>query len=141
MASTTTLHRQYDQNTGRMVAEGRMENGTRQGCWIHWYPTGECRALGVYDDDVEVGLWSYWYKNGQKAAEGVYAQGKEEGEWRYWYENGVLKAEGTYNSGQITGRWNRRTVEDSIQCAEQWEGGKLVRRLRPVPRALQLATA
>src|SRR5687767_16040995 len=112
------LHRQYDERTGRMVAEGRMKSGQREGCWIHWYPTGECRGLGIYHDDVESGLWSYWYKNGQKAAEGVYEDGVEEGTWSYWYENGVLKALGSYKEGEVDGRWVRRAMGGQVECVE-----------------------
>ncbi|MEZ4272640.1 MAG: hypothetical protein R3C68_14785 [Myxococcota bacterium] len=122
----------FDRQSGRRIAEGRMDANKREGCWIHWYKSGECRALGVYRGGVEVGLWSYWYDNGTKAAEGIYIDGVEDGHWRYWHDNGALKAEGPYANGELEGRWVYYDRKNQPVRYEDWLDGDKIRRLKIV---------
>lgn len=131
--SEEKLSRVFHEETGRLIAEGPGSAAGREGGWVHWYPSGECRALGAYRCGCEHGLWRYWYKNGRLAAEGRYVDGREAGFWQYWYDNGQPMAAGHYLNGLTDGRWSRRTLEGQLSCLEDWRDGTLVRRLHPVP--------
>jgi len=133
MGDNAPLRSEYDKASGNKIAEGRMYDGRRDGCWIHWYRQGSCRALGVYRSGLEMGLWSYWYPNGRKAAEGAYHDGEENGVWRYWYDCGQLKTQGSYVEGEMDGRWIQYDQDGTALRYEDWRAGRLQRRLQVVP--------
>ncbi|NND76693.1 MAG: hypothetical protein HKN39_00730 [Flavobacteriales bacterium] len=107
-------HRNYDED-GRIVsgtlfdfgtkkAEGLVDkNGTYQGEWKLFYPTGELRAEGDYKDGKKVKDWKYYHKDGTLEQKGKYTKGRPSGEWKWYYKNGILHREEYYRKGREDG--------------------------------------
>ncbi|MEM7162610.1 MAG: hypothetical protein AAF487_09260 [Bacteroidota bacterium] len=107
-------HRIFDENGevssgtiyefGIRMAEGRVDkNGSFEGEWKLYYPTGELRAEGEYKDGKKVKQWKFYHKNGSIEQKGKYVKGKPHGEWRWFYESGDLHREELYRKGKEDG--------------------------------------
>jgi uncharacterized protein len=51
-------------SNGKVVLEGNVKNGLKEGLWISYYPNGQKKTEGLYKDGLKEGTWTYWSENG-----------------------------------------------------------------------------
>ncbi len=108
------VHRRYDEegnvieskiyDEGILLFEGILdEEGSRQGKWKEYYPSGELKSEGNYKDNFKVGEWKYYYRDGNIEQTGSYQRGLASGLWIWYYPNGQVWREEEYYLGQEEG--------------------------------------
>ncbi|TSA28013.1 MAG: hypothetical protein D4R67_04975 [Bacteroidetes bacterium] len=90
---------------GIQIGQGLvLEDGSREGHWIEYYPGGTLKAEGDYKADKKTGKWNYFHPNGRLEQTGVYnKEGKPEGTWKWYYDSGQLLREENYYRGKKDG--------------------------------------
>ena len=88
-----------------LVSEGMiLFDGTYQGEWKSYYPSGKILSSGTYTNGVQSEMWTYYYPNGKKEQEGKFRGNQPFGTWNWYYPNGQLKRTETYNAyGKLEG--------------------------------------
>lgn len=113
----------FDQQ-GRKIAEGRYENGARQGLWTRWLFPREAALLSQvpyrefpgpfisqakFESGQIDGQWTIYDSRGRKISQWSYTNGERDGNWTWWYPNGKKLRELNYWNGDIVGTmriWN-----------------------------------
>lgn len=95
----------YIYKNDTLVSEGMiLFDGTYQGAWKNYYPSGKLLSAGMYVAGVQSDLWTYYYANGKKEQEGKFRNNIPYGTWNWYYPNGQLKRNETYNAyGKLEG--------------------------------------
>lgn len=107
-----TVSRSWSAGTPRFQGTTSRIDGTREGLWTFWFPSGELREQGRYEHGARVGLWKQWYANGSPRSEGErehlpgQAGSPRTGCWRFWFESGEIEAQGVYVHGLREGHWD-----------------------------------
>lgn len=92
----------YENDT--IIAEGLILNdGTYDGEWEYFYPSGKILAKGVYENGKKNGTWTYYYENGKTQQTGKYTDGIYSGQWFWYYPNGAIRAQEFYRKGKLEG--------------------------------------
>jgi antitoxin component YwqK of YwqJK toxin-antitoxin module len=73
---------------------------------------------------------SYFYKNGQLKAQGISINGIMQGEWIFYRETGQLWQVGHFKDNQKHGSFIRYDKNDNIEYDEQFENGRVVKKVR-----------
>lgn len=86
---------------GSIVGSFEIRGGS--GDFKAWYESGKIMEEGRYENGRKHGLWTRWYENGRKAAQGRYAAGAEEGRFEFWAPSGALTQIATFEAGRYHG--------------------------------------
>ena len=78
---------EYHEGSDQKKAEGRYEDGLKEGLWVHWHENGQKSYEWNYVNGKLEGLSTGWNENGQKEYESNYVNGKRVG-GSLWMENG-----------------------------------------------------
>jgi antitoxin component YwqK of YwqJK toxin-antitoxin module len=130
------IHRFYDEqgkitggkiydDTGDILSEGIInEEGSKEGEWKDYYPTGEVRGSGVYKNNQQSGKWSFFYRNGKKEQEGTYLRGLYDGKWTWYYDNGNIWREESYFNGREDGESVEYDIQGNIITKGEYINGE-----------------
>ena len=87
-----------------IIAEGLiLNNGTYDGVWKYYYPSGQMQSQGKYEKGSKNGFWTYYYASGKIQQTGKYKNQIPSGEWKWYYENGAIKRVEYYRKGKLEG--------------------------------------
>ncbi len=89
----------------KMKYEGQFRNDMPFGKFIHYYNTGDVKAIVVFSDDGIIGRSTTYYKNGKLMAEGKFINEQKDSVWRYYLNeatNPLISTE-TYVNGELHG--------------------------------------
>ena len=76
------------------MADGKENNGKKEGKWTTFYANGNIRSEGTYKSGVKQGKWVQYHKNGKKKNEGVLVNGHYVGRYVSYYPNVKKRAPG-----------------------------------------------
>ncbi|MDX1348738.1 MAG: hypothetical protein R3279_00750 [Putridiphycobacter sp.] len=107
-------YREYDENgklingflysNDTIIAEGMILNdGTFDGEWSYFYPSGKVLSKGAYENGKKNGVWTYYFENGKIQQKGKYKDGIYDGQWIWYYETGAVRAQEFYRKGKLEG--------------------------------------
>ena len=96
--------KEFDSYTDKLLFEGKLINGKRNGEGIEYYENGKIKFIGEYLNGKRNGQGKEYYDNGEKKFEGVYLNGKRNGKGKEYYDNGKLYFEGEYLNGARYGK-------------------------------------
>ena len=115
-------YRAYDH---RLAAQGRYENGKRDGPWRT--RTNEQLWQGRYRDGVQVGRWVAKDEAGYVLASGQFDdQGRRDGRWYQFADNGRMVELTTYSHGARDGRSARYDDDGSILYEQHYRDDRRV---------------
>ena len=113
----------FDQDV--LVAEGiTLEDGTRHGDWIQYWPNGNVKCTGEYTDGLEIGTWTYFRETGQKEQEGVFLDGALHSLWTWWYPDGKIHRQERYKRGALHGEFLELDTSGEAIVSGAYEGGE-----------------
>lgn len=75
------------------VEEGHYINGTKEGHWKRYYPSGQLRNEITYRNGTPYGPYTIYYPNGQIEERGNWHRNKNVGEFERFYEDGQKQQE------------------------------------------------
>ena len=105
--------KEYDSYSDKLLFEGKLINGKRNGEGIEYYENGKIKFIGEYLNGKRNGQGKEYYDNGEKKFKGVYLNGKRNGKGKEYYDNGKLKFEGEYlNGNKMKGKMHGRYYWD-----------------------------
>ncbi len=78
---------------GKLLKEGLLRKGDRQGKWTYYFRNGTVQLTENYEAGILTGEFEEFYKSGVKHKEGNYKKGKLDGNYRTYFENGKLQEE------------------------------------------------
>jgi uncharacterized protein len=95
----------YIYKNDTLISEGMiLFDGTYQGVWKSYYPSGKMSSTGTYQNGIQSDVWTYYYANGKKEQQGQFRNNMPFGTWNWYYPNGQLKRTETYNAyGKLEG--------------------------------------
>ena len=130
--SLSYLDTKYHDN-GKILYQGRYENGKQEGAWVWYFPNGGLRDSATYRGGEFISRRVHWdslgrltkleiingpcydcccdgviisyYPNGKPQNETHMYKGKEHGKDVYYYDNGQLKKEQYFNDGMKEGKY------------------------------------
>ncbi len=95
----------YDKKTKLLVERGQFKEGSRDGSFEKFYPSGKKMEQGEFSSDQPSGHWTRWYDNGNVKDSGTWIEGNPHGRWRLYYDNGNLQSDGRFEKGQKVCEW------------------------------------
>ena len=93
------------------VSTGRLQDGERNGDWIHRHANGNVEE-GPYVDGKRNGHWALRYASGQ-VHQGPYDNGVQTGHWILRFPSGTVE-EGPYVNGGRNGHWVIRGASGTV---------------------------
>ncbi len=108
---------------GNVKLEGYNLNGKSDSTWTYYYENGLKKAEGKFNNGLRNGSWAFYHKNGNKSAEGKYVDGEKNGEWTYYHENGKISSEGFEIEGKKEGHWRIYDNQGSLKGEGVFEQG------------------
>lgn len=118
---------------GMQAAQGQMSQGTQNGEWIYWYPTGQRRQVLRYFSAGPTRIMAYWDSTGNQLAY------NGSGQWQGLTTSG-LQAQGTIQQGLPTGTWQgQHPANQQPMTVEYYEQGQFRYGRLVNPAADQLA--
>ena len=97
MNAQKTYEKIYDSDQ-KMVSEGWMQNGKKQGFWTYYYSNGQIKSAGHYRNDKKDSYWNHYTKNGHKSMEGHMINGKQT-DWWIFYDASKIKEKCQFKNG------------------------------------------
>lgn len=130
---------------GKILREGRIENGIKVGSWTSYYPDGTTKEVGEYNNDLYT-IKSAFTKQGKMMVQngtgkytayfdgtdllsekGQYKNGLREGTWVVYYPNGIaIQQEIAYKNGKLNGRNVTYFSDGNIFAEGDFEADKKV---------------
>jgi antitoxin component YwqK of YwqJK toxin-antitoxin module len=113
---------EWDPKTGQLCSDGLYHRGEMIGSWTTCRNLGGPNAQGRYENGRREGTWVF-SSGGTRTAEGRYHRGVRVGRWTYFLDDGKTpRARGGFRHGCREGRWilyDRTTSEaETITCKE-----------------------
>ncbi len=136
--------------SGSLYAQGEYKNGSRDGTWVGYYPSGIKRTEFAFNEEKMVGaeidydafgtkksvknrkageldgLYQTFYSNGQVEEEGWYVQGQKQQEWRSYYSNGVMSTRSFYLNGSLRDTVHHWGVDGNLDRFEVFVDGNSI---------------
>lgn len=84
-------------NNGKILSDGKMKSGLRDGLWVSYYDNGQKWSENNYKNGVLDGKTTTWYPNGKPQYVGAYKDNVPFGKWKFWAQNGVDVIEKDYS--------------------------------------------
>ncbi len=84
----------------KLLSEGQVIKGKREGVWKYYYDTGELNREESYSGGKLDGNFTEWYQNGLYMKKGFHNTGEQRGTWTEWYEDGQKMSETEYLWGK-----------------------------------------
>jgi TonB family protein len=88
----------------RIIAEGPMLNGKKEGTWKGYTSSGELKYEAFYKEGKEHGKYITYNYTGKKLSEHTYENGVRNGPYKVWNTYEQLKEEGNYSEGRKHGK-------------------------------------
>jgi len=121
-----TYHR-YHGDTKRVLEQGEIRNGNREGVWKGYYSeSGNLKEEVEYDRGERSGPNKLYYESGQLRASGTMVSGVREDEWQWFHEDGRVSVTVTFKNGKKHGKQIRSNARGIIVQEEYYEAGVLL---------------
>lgn len=113
--------------SGAKIAEGRNEDGYREGPWTFWEEDGSKQREAEFRRGRLHGRSIHWFPDGKtKRREATYRNGQLHGVFREWYSNGQLEEKAEYRNGRRHGVEVRYLKDGTPWWNARWEDGTQV---------------
>jgi antitoxin component YwqK of YwqJK toxin-antitoxin module len=86
-----------DSSVKRILQEGLMVNGRKEGVWIKYWDNSNMKLKGFYKGNRPAGNYEKYYKNGILKESGTFNRNKFYGELKRYFESGCPQYEARYN--------------------------------------------
>ncbi len=138
-------------NEGKVLEEGLIENGKRNGTWVIYHTDRDVpRVVANFVNDLYNGpyfefnrqgqvdlqcayvnnvLHGYYarYRIGRKTEEGSYNMGKLDGVYKKYYDNrSIVQQENSYKNGQLHGKTRFYNEKGEVIVEYDYENGKKI---------------
>ncbi len=88
----------YRDTDGRLLMEGTMHNGMRQGIWTSYSASGKVKSRTEFVNGQPHGPITVFHENGAVYYSGSHRNGKPTGPWRFFDAQGVLAKSVVYDT-------------------------------------------
>lgn len=124
---------------GAIVAEGRYEQGERDGTWNRWYRGNEADLLAkipyqqftapfisqaTFKNGKLDGKWTIYDSKQRKASEWGFADGERDGKSIWYFANGRKMREIDFDKGEINGEFNEWNAEGKQTIKDVYQHGR-----------------
>ena len=82
-------HKEY-YPSGKMKAQGWLQNGTKSNFWKYYYPNGKVSQEGHYKNNRRVSYWKFFTADGKPSQEGHYQNGLKNDWWLFYDGRGKV---------------------------------------------------
>ncbi len=86
---TYVYEKEYYEN-GKLLKEGALKDGKRNGVWKSYYRDGKLWSEGTFVNGKMEGKTTSYHPNGQVRYSGEFKNGVKFGEWRFYDEDGKI---------------------------------------------------
>lgn len=83
---------------GRLLMEGDMKDGKRNGVWTSYSREGRVKSRNEYRQGLLEGVSTVFHENGALYYTGQHRHGKQVGEWRFYDVKGELERTVSYDT-------------------------------------------
>ncbi len=111
----------YD-STGKTKYTIELKNGT--GDFNTLYPNNSPRASRKFKNGSAEGTYTLFFPTGKKELEGTLVMGKETGKWTCYYEDGSLRYTETYENGALQGPCKKYFKNGNLEYDGNFNEGK-----------------
>lgn len=91
-------HHTYRDPQGRLIMEGDMLGGRREGSWKSYGPNGHLMSRSEYEGGLLTGVTTVFYPSGGLYYTGENRAGHPTGSWRFYDQHGMLMKVVRYDS-------------------------------------------
>lgn len=97
--SDTELTKMYDEKTQKLIGEGNVVDGERDGLWMYYNENEKWN--GNYEKGARTGKWQTFYLSGKLKAESTFVNNEREGKRFLYKEDGTLEKTEIYKKGKL----------------------------------------
>lgn len=97
--SEIEVTKMYDEKTKKLIGEGNLVNGEREGMWMYYNESEKWG--GNYEKGARTGKWQTFYLSGKLKAESTFVNNEREGKRFLYKEDGTLEKTETYKKGKL----------------------------------------
>lgn len=89
-----------------------------------YYPSGKMKAEGWMQNDMKSAFWKYYHPNGELSEEGHYKNNRRESYWKFFTVDGKPLQAGHYQNGEMKDWWLFYDAKGKIDFKCQFQNGK-----------------